>query len=347
METQHRALDRNISQRLNIIKFIFMVMVVFIHSEALPELPYKLNVPRYLEICKDVITNGICAIAVPGFFFISGFLLFSKEFTWIGNMKKKARSIVLPYFMINSFWILFFKIMQSIELTAPYFAGEAYQIIGAKGIFRAYCAAIPLYYPFWFLRDLFLVNVFAKLILITIDKFPRLSILIIIALYLNLVKIPLLVSNSSFYMFAIGYYVIKYRDRVKKLEDINILYVGIVFLGFTICKLNFGGYASLFALFYALSGILFYYLLAGYILKSKASSKILWCSQFTFFIFAFQEFYEAMAKKVIMMIIPQYGCVQMLEYFILPIIISGFCIVVGAIMKKRVPTLYRLLCGSR
>lgn len=170
METQHRALDRNISQRLNIIKFIFMVMVVFIHSEALPELPYKLNVSQYLEICKNVITNGICAIAVPGFFFIFGSLLFSKEFTWIGNMKKKARSIVLPYFMINSFWILFFKIMQSFELTAPYFAGEAYQIIGAKGIFRAYCAAIPLYYPFWFLREFFFLYVCYRILC---DKIQR------------------------------------------------------------------------------------------------------------------------------------------------------------------------------
>lgn len=347
METQYRTLDRNISQRLNIIKFIFMIMVVFIHSEALPELPYELNVPRYVEICKNIVRNGICEIAVPGFFFISGFLLFSKEFTWIGNLKKKTRGILLPYFLINSFWILFFKLMQSIELTAPYFAGEDYQIIGAEGIISAYCAAIPLYYPFWFLRDLFIVNVFAKLIQITIDKFPRLSILIIIVLCLNLVKIPLLVGNSSFYMFAIGYYGIKYRDRVKKLEEINILYVGIVFWGFTICKLNFGGYTSLFDLFYSLSGILFYYLFAGYIGKSKAASKILWCSQFTFFIYAFHEFYEAMAKKVIMMIIPQYGCVQLLEYFILPIIISGLCIIVGAIMKKRVPALYRLLCGCR
>lgn len=347
METQYRALDQNISQRLNIIKFIFMVMVVFIHSETLPDLPYELNVPPYLDICKNVVTNGICAIAVPGFFFISGFLLFSKEFTWIGNVKKKARSILLPYFLINSFWILLFKIMQSIELTAPYFAGEDYQIIGAEGIIKAYCAAIPLYYPFWFLRDLFIVNIFAKLIQIMIDRFPRLSILMIIILCLNLVKIPLLVSNSSFYMFAIGYYVVKYRDRVKKLEDINILYIGIVFFGLTIYKLSFGGYASLVALFYSLSGILFYYMLAGYIMNSKVYSPILWCSQFTFFIYAFHEFYEAMAKKIIMMTIPQYGYIQTLEYFMLPIIISGFCIIVGAIMKKRVSVLYRLLCGSR
>ncbi|MDE6844974.1 MAG: acyltransferase, partial [Lachnospiraceae bacterium] len=294
-----------------------------------------------------VITNGICAIAVPGFFFISGFLLFSKNFTWTGNMKKKARSILLPYFLVNSFWILFFKIMQSIELTAPYFAGDDYRIIGIEGIIRAYLAPIPLYYPFWFLRDLFILNILASLIRIVIDKFPVLSMIIIIVLCFDIVKIPLLVSNSSFYMFAIGYYAVKYREGIKKLESVNILSAGICFIIFTVCRLCFGGYASLVMPFYSLSGMLFYYALAGYIRKSRTVSKILWCSQFTFFIYAFHEFYEAMIKKVIMMIVPQYGIVQLLEYFILPAVIAGLCIAAGAFMKSRISKLYCLLCGCR
>lgn len=147
-----------------------MVMVVFIHSEAVPELPFELEVPRYMQECKNIMTNGICSVAVPGFFFISGFLLFSKDFTWSGNMKKKVRSILLPYFLINSFWILFFKVMQAIPLTALYFSGEDYQIIGMRGLMEAYCAPIPLYYPFWFLRELFILNIAAKVIKICVDK---------------------------------------------------------------------------------------------------------------------------------------------------------------------------------
>lgn len=41
-----------------------------------------------------------------------------------------------------------------------------------------------------------------------------------------------------------------------------------------------------------------------------------------FLIYAFHEFYEAMVKKHIMMVLPQYGLVQLLEYFILPLFVT-------------------------
>ena len=73
----------------------------------------------------------------------------------------------------------------------------------------------------------------------------------------------------------------------------------------------------------------------------------MWCSQYTFFIYAFHEFYESMIKKVIMLILPQYGIVQLLEYFLIPMIVLVGCIAVGAIMKKRSYRVYGLLCGGR
>lgn len=110
----HYEINEDMSQRLNIMKFVFMVCVVFIHSYALPGLPYALDVPRYVAECKEIVVNGICRVAVDGFFFISGLLLFAKEFTWLGNLRKKAKSILVPYLLINSFWIIFLE--QSILL---------------------------------------------------------------------------------------------------------------------------------------------------------------------------------------------------------------------------------------
>ena len=40
MEVQKYTIDQETSYRLSVLKFIFMVMVVFIHSDALPELVY-------------------------------------------------------------------------------------------------------------------------------------------------------------------------------------------------------------------------------------------------------------------------------------------------------------------
>lgn len=66
-----------------------------------------------------------------------------------------------------------------------------------------------------------------------------------------------------------------------------------------------------------------------------------------FFIYAFHEFYEAMMKKLVMMIIPQHGIVQLLEYFILPFLVTGCCIVIGAAMQRYLRSLYCMVCGYR
>lgn len=346
MNLQNCKIDQDTSRRLSILKFLFMVMVVYIHSDALPELPFKLEVPCYTEVCKNIVTDGICSIAIPGFFFVSGFLLFSKKFTWVSNMKKKVKSILVPYILINSFWILFFKIMQSIQMTAAWFSGEAYQIEGIEGVLNAYCNPIPLYYPFWFLRDLFILNVFARAIYIIANKFPLISLVLVIGIGLNIIVLPLLVNNASFCLFVLGYYARKYIRDVKKLDQVNIYVIAVAFLLLLLFKLYFNNQA-LAVLLHSVLGILFFYRLSGIICKYLISSKILWCSQFSFFIYAFHEFYEAMVKKLIMMVLPQYGFVQLLEYFILPLFVTGGCIMAGAIMKRYFRWGYCIICGHR
>lgn len=337
----------NMTQRLHIMKFIFMIQVVFIHSYALPGLPYTLEVPWYVAGCKDIIVNGICGTAVSGFFFISGILLFSREFTWVDNLKRKGKSLLIPYLLINTFWIIFFKVMQSFEMTAHYFADETYQIKGWKGVVSAYLESIPLYYPFWFLRDLMILNFFAVVIKKAIGRFPVLSALAVILLQMRIIVLPLLSSNSSFCMFALGCYFVKYVPDITKLDKVSIWRTGLLFAGLVVAKLYFLEGHPIFSLLYCACGICFHYQIAGKICPSKTGERILWCSQFTFFIYAFHEFYEAMVKKVLMLLIPQYGAIQLLEFLVLPIGIVMACIAAGTVLKKTFPVLYGLICGQR
>ncbi len=346
MREYYKKIDGEMSERLNIMKFIFMLMVVFIHSDALPELPFELELPKYVVIFKNFIVDGICTLAISGFFFIAGFLLFSREFSWWDNMKKKLRSIVLPYCIVNTFWILFFKVMQSCTITAAWFSGNAYQINGIKGLVRAFYAPIPLYYPFWFLRDLFILNIIAGLIKKCISKMPVVFFIIVIGVGVNVITLPFLVSTSSFCMFTMGYYAGGYLRDVKELDRIKLWELCFAFLAIIFCRLYIYDDATI-GLVYSFEGILLFYRLSGIIYKSKFSRQIIWCSQFSFFIYITHEFYEAMMKKIVMIILPQYGFVQILEFLILPIAVSAFCIVAGAAMKKYLNPLFYLVCGYR
>ena len=80
--------------------------------------------PRWLEMLKLLGSEVIPRCAVPGFFLIAGVLLFRKPFTWKDNMKKKCRSLAVPYLLLNTLWIMFYILCQSIPATAAFFSKE-------------------------------------------------------------------------------------------------------------------------------------------------------------------------------------------------------------------------------
>ncbi len=339
-----KYIDADMSQRLHIMKLILMIMVVYGHSYALPKLSFDIQVPELVENCKNIVRYDICSVAVPSFFLISGILLFSKSFNWAENMKKKVKSILIPYFIINTFWIVFFKLMQAFESTKAYFSDEAYQIYGVEGLLRAYLDPIPLYYPFWFLRDLFIVNVFAKILDILIERVPAIAVILIFAIELHVLPVPFVSDSRAFSLFLLGGILVRYRIKIWRRIPLWIVITGYV-MAIVIKILSGSGEETM--ILYVICGFIFWYEMAGIIAKSRLSSKILKCADFSFFIYAFHEYYEAMIKKVIMSVLPQNTYIQLAEFFILPLIISCICIVVGVFMKRWLNPMYRLICGGR
>ena len=83
-----------------------------------------LEVPQWLWMIKYIISNVISIVAVPGFFIIASILLYRKPFGWKENVKKKIRTLIVPYFILNTMWILIFLICQSIPFLKIYFGRE-------------------------------------------------------------------------------------------------------------------------------------------------------------------------------------------------------------------------------
>lgn len=148
-------------------------------------------------------------------------------------------------------------------------------------------------------------------------------------------------------MFALGGYFVKYGIEADRADKVRLWYVGMFFAGLVLAKLYLGKGQKLIFPFYVVCGIWLCWQIAGNILKSRIAKYVLWCSQFTFFIFAFHEYYMAMAKRILMTLLPQYGMVQLLEFFMLPLVISAICVVVGAFIKGKIPWVYRVVCGLR
>lgn len=346
-------LSEDFSRRVSVYKVWLTVMVLFIHSYtttvAMNSGTIVLQVPRWLDTLKYVISEGICKCAVPGFFMISAIFLYRKEFSWWENIKKKLRTLVVPYLIMNTFWVGFYFVCQQIPAVSDYFSNQQNMVAGwdFSGWLRGYGITIisPLLYPLWFLKYLFLMNVLSKVYLAAIRKLPVLSAVILLGAWFYLHNYSevqaaifwgfgclLAVTRPNFeklfrwkWVIALGYAVLlaadaATRDFVPK-ELVNKLCIlwGMVF--WFVCMTEFKG--------------------------EKFSAMLMKLSKYAFSIYLFHEMNLFILKKLLAKLLPQTPVMQLVQYLGIPAAILCYCLVLSVLMKKYLPRLYGLLTGNR
>lgn len=111
-----------LSCTIDFLRFVLIVAVVFIHCSPDSvvingmELVQKNAFPIY-SLSHHIVSCELAKIAVPLFFFISGFLFFYKSsgFTvgdYVKKIKRRARTLFLPYIFWNAVVIILFIFAQ-------------------------------------------------------------------------------------------------------------------------------------------------------------------------------------------------------------------------------------------
>ena len=159
----HGSIDAQLSRDFAKMSFICAIMIVYLHTgcAARGEIIFQL-------IQKTI--TSLCQVAIPWFFFASGFFLsrhIGEECWWSREMIKRIRSLLVP------FWIwgmLIFFVYCSIALCIrvvgyDYHGIDALRWISIRGILRVvgldYAASMP---TMWYMRSLFLFVVISPLI---------------------------------------------------------------------------------------------------------------------------------------------------------------------------------------
>ena len=223
------AIDKRESRRITILRAFCVVLVIFLHQYAgdLGEATFvasgTLPSNSMLRAVQYIISREITFCAVPLFFMISSVLLYAKEFTWKSNMRKKIKTLILPYFVWISLYILVYWFGQTFAFTQGYFmnAGRIIKDMDIADFFSAYTGmgwgAGLFVNAFWFLRDLIILNFFAIAIKRLIDRVPLLCFVLLTILW-NMGTIPnlFILNKQSIVFFSLGYYVVKYGAHMKK-----------------------------------------------------------------------------------------------------------------------------------
>ncbi len=349
-------MNEYLSKKIKTLSFIAMIMVVFIHSYNYTlsiKTDFKIN-PIYHAI-EDFISFHLCRIAVPGFFMISAYLLlFEYQLTVISyfkKIKKRIRSLVIPYLLWSSLWSAVFILISYIPQLKAY-VNNPIALTSSFGHLLLSVYMHPVCYQFWFIRDLIVLIGISPVLYYLIQKT---GIVVIGFAYLYLLFSPFeleVLHNSSLLYFLIGMAI--HCGKIPVIPFIlktNTIILGLLWLGvsympkFPIYPCNPIDFAAPIAI---LLGVAFVWKVYDYCKKYKPLIKHLENNaSYSFFLFGIHEPLLICLKKTCFTLIGFSNEARVLAYFVLPILVYRIAINTAAYCSLKFNPLYKLFVGGR
>jgi hypothetical protein len=352
-------IDSVLSKRIHSLRFLLIVFVVFIHNIVIErginfaDGTQTFFVPVYVLKIKEFV-GAITCTAVPLFFIISSLLLYSTEIKFTDNFKKKCKTILLPYFLWITLEIIFRFVLQNFSFAKPYIPiiitnFSVWDWLGAftgkSGLFAA--DGLPLNAPFWFLRDLFILNIFFLVIKKVIDTFPAGSFILFFILWIGEINIHIVGAGALFF-FALGYYIVKYNIGYKNLDNIRIYDIGIMYAITIILRVFFSDKIPAIHCINATIGILFLLKCSNYfIMNEKIYRILLGLEKQQFFVYAAHGAFLAILVKLSSKIMPMDGGWLLIHYFGICVLCIVLLTGIGILFQKLLPKMFSIMNGGR
>lgn len=170
-------INETTSVRLSKLGFVAALMVVCIHAPAIDSCPTWGLSWWFVTFFQ----NGLCRVAVPLFFMISGYLIFGRyggRVEYWRLLTKRWRSIVVPFLIWSTLWFVLGRLLNVVANAQHH--RSLWPICLS---FHGCCVAFgldpfnkPLYYPFWYLRTLILFVLLSPIIERIVSKCGLLTI---------------------------------------------------------------------------------------------------------------------------------------------------------------------------
>jgi surface polysaccharide O-acyltransferase-like enzyme len=346
-----------------------MILVVFIHG-------YNVNLkfsdgehfrPAFwLRFLEGFVSDGICRVAVPMFFAISGYLATQSlkgkfNASVYGKMlRKRFSSLFLPYIFVSAFGILTVVVLQLIPFSRPFFNNFNIETTSiGKWIWIWLISPVP--YQLWFLFFLCLYFILYPVIY-CLAKYLKLIYIMALLYFWSSFELQQQLGVSKIEVegllfFSIGVFAstsqlnLLYRMPSKTffvLLAIWLLWVGYRTWIYIVPEL-FDHYAVHYHLigFTTLGFVLFWFL---YDEMEEYISRSHWVKEYANYsigIFLFHEPALTIIKKFIVRIGSNNDITLMTTFVVAPVLGFGFGLLISRLLFRFIPALYSFLTGNR
>lgn len=353
-------MDKQISQSIDFLRFPLACAVVVLHlmGSYTNWTPYD-----YEDFCRfnvydhlSVSTNILFQIAVPIFFFISGYL-FTSNYTinFKKKIRKKTKTILLPFLIWNILAYLLFVITKLLGIVLHgKDIGNLYDILSPlfilKSLFGDFTKGFPcspIDEPLWFMRDLYVLFLLAPIGLFILKKMGSYFLCALGALYiLNVKGLPCLQVQSILF-FCLGvYFRVNGINYLKILEKNKRWLGGIAIVSFFVRYMMGGQYELLMPIFIISASccvILFSAKKIGCL-----TDRIIAYKKYSFWIYALHFLLIQKAWGILYNpMLRQNQVVASISYVVSPVIVIVICVLLYNMMYRFFPRQLSCLVGLR
>jgi len=353
-------MNLHLSLKFKVLSFVLIIFVIFLHSYNLTEhSPEALVKVTGINFLQEVISFGITRVAVPIFFFISGYFFFTNFKLKTGVIKekllKRISTLLIPYVLWSILIFIFYFLLQSLPPMVKYFNRELVTNLSIDEIFRRILLD-PIPYQLWFVRDLMLLVIISPLIysLIKYGKVLFLSILIIAWMQLFSLVV---VSNEALLFFCVGGY---FQLNNTPLEKNNSAKYGVLITLLWIFSLIIrvhlmnNGQLNLLenTYFYKINillGIVAIWLLYDGLIGEKESTKLrkLKPLNYSFSLYLLHEPILTIFKKIFFKVFGASDNSSIMIFFLAPILTIAVSLLIADRVSRFFPRVYKVLTGNR
>lgn len=227
------------SRTIEYLRFVCAFSVVMIHSFGPPmdgsrTATYTNGIYDTIRI---IFSQGLCRVAVPMFFFISGFLFFKKlvvwdKSVWAGKIRRRIKTLAVPYIIWNIIALPFILLTEYVKFRAHGSVEPIDQKFLTFGhyatIFWNFSDGYPISGALWYVRDLIVLCLLSPVIHFFVTKCRSLGLVLFFVLYMACPADYLFAGLrlTGLFLFTFGAYVsVRKKDFVELFSRTSVLRV--------------------------------------------------------------------------------------------------------------------------
>lgn len=338
-------MTKYVSDKLNVLYTLLIIMVVYIHSYYPQGEGYPIA-----DFLQKFTGNGICAVANCLFFAISG-CLFARNVTdsnsAVRKSLKRIKSLLPPYLIWNVLFVLVYVLLDIIPGVSKFNNNDSIIALLSHQSFADtlyYLFVGPAAFQLWFIRDLLVMFLLTPILCYIAQKKWWLALIFALA--------STLVYGWLVY-FWIGITLGIRRCNIESYcrDSWIVIVTGLAYFGYAFYNSLWGGclHSALHTLINLMS---IYFVWAAYDLLTKGklvAKRGVWkyiCG-YSFFIYCFHEPALNIFKKLALALCGIDQLTIIVFYYLNPILMIITAVIAARLLKRFIPRAYAVLTGGR